>query len=161
MVKLKSELSLRSRTMKIRPRPSSPWRAPGRWRRQWGLRWSVPASTPTGSSTHSWRRRAQRNGRGSCWRQWIWSGRRWEFEVSSRQIVAQLTAAKCPAVIERPTDSGTALLLSVRRGSLTPCTTKTRINVIKASIITPWATVIKGFTAVTPKLPTSSVGVAT
>lgn len=44
----------------------------------------------------------------------------------------KLTAAKCPAVIDRPMANGAEPLMSLRRSSQTPCTTNTKINVIKA-----------------------------
>lgn len=48
-----------------------------------------------------------------------------------------LTAAKCPAVIDKPMANGAEPFTSERRSSHTPCTTNTRINVISASITTP------------------------
>ena len=72
----------------------------------------------------------------------------------------KLTAARCPAVIESPTANGTDPLTSDRRPSQTPWTTNTRMNVIRASIRTPWPADNWSATAVTPKDPTNSDGVA-
>lgn len=46
----------------------------------------------------------------------------------------QPTAHKCPAVIDNPTANGADPLISLRFGSDTPFTTKTSIDVIRASI---------------------------
>lgn len=45
----------------------------------------------------------------------------------------RLTAAKCPAVIDRPMANGADPLMSLRRSSQTPCTTNTKMNVINAA----------------------------
>lgn len=50
--------------------------------------------------------------------------------------LCELTAAKCPAVIERPMANGTDPFTSDRRLSLTPCTTNTSMNVMRASMRT-------------------------
>lgn len=65
--------------------------------------------------------------------EWRWGDRRLEGDPGPLTS-SQLTAAKCPAVMDRPTDKGTALLLSDLLGSHTPWTTKTRMNVIRASM---------------------------
>lgn len=67
---------------------------------------------------------------------------------------SRLTAARCPAVMERPTASGTEPLISDRRPSHTPWTTKTRMNVMSASIKTPWPADNEPCNPVTPKPPT-------
>lgn len=48
------------------------------------------------------------------------------------------TAAKWPAVIDSPIANGADPLISERRSSHTPWTTNTNMNVINASIRTPW-----------------------
>lgn len=62
--------------------------------------------------------------------------------------------------MESPTARGTEPFTSDRRPSQTPCTTKTRMNVMRASIRTPWPADNDGAIAVTPRLPTTSSGVA-
>lgn len=52
-----------------------------------------------------------------------------ELRLASR---VSLTAAKCPAVMDNPIANGADPLISVRRSSQTPCTTNTKMNVIKA-----------------------------
>lgn len=71
-----------------------------------------------------------------------------------------LIAAKCPAVIDNPIAKGTDPLMSDRRSSQTPCTTKTNKNVMRASIITPWYGLTSCPKFDTPKPPTYGAGVA-
>lgn len=72
-----------------------------------------------------------------------------------------LTAAKCPAVMERPMASGADPLRSPLRSSQTPWTTNTRTKVIMASIISPCTASSAGLRFVLPKLPLRMVsGVA-
>lgn len=60
--------------------------------------------------------------------------------------------AKCPAVIDSPTASGTDPLMSDRRSSQTPCTTNTNKNVMSASMMTPWNWLTSGPKPDTPKV---------
>lgn len=82
----------------------------------------------------------------SCWIH-TWTGvldlerRKWFNTTTNNELeiwMDALTAAKWPAVIERPIANGADPLTSERRSSQTPCTTKTNMNVISASIMTPW-----------------------
>lgn len=72
-----------------------------------------------------------------------------------------LTAAKWPTVIERPIARGAEPLTSVRRESQTPWTTKTRINVIRASTRTPWPAVTPTPREDVPSPPMNATGTAT
>lgn len=74
--------------------------------------------------------------------------------------LCELTAAKCPAVIERPMAKGMDPFTSDRRLSLTPCTTNTSINVMSASMRTAWPRDNDDAGIVTPKFPIRLSGVA-
>ena len=80
--------------------------------------------------------------------------------LMNKRKYRKLTAAKCPAVIERPMANGTDPFTSDRRLSETPCTTNTRINVMRASIRTAWPRVNDDAGEVTPKFPIKLSGVA-
>lgn len=74
-------------------------------------------------------------------------------ELQFRLWLRLLTAAKWPAVIDNPMANGAEPLMSLRRSSQTPCTTKTSKNVIKASTTTPWIGSKAAFNEDNPKFP--------
>lgn len=91
---------------------------------------------------------------------WIWNLQpNYSWEIIKKKL-CELTAAKCPAVIERPMAKGTDPFTSDRRLSLTPCTTNTSINVMRASMRTAWPRVSDEAGIVTPKFPIKVSGVA-